>query len=561
VVSPQTIQGQKVKRDWEAVSETRSEPKDIKSTPEDSNTFNSERLYISGTGGQTARTGYEHGQRLESYSSSFTQPPFLPSLYFPPTTFTDYGPWTLPIPAPSFSTYTHPEPLPLAHLNPFANTPPRLFEDGLDPNGTLEINYRDLPNAGHFVNEIHRCWSAYPLSTINEVTGEVTTPVHAEIPVPRENPRSASDPGPLSELHYSDREEDWLSTEPGAEPNTEDEHQSSLQKAMRRLHGAPSESSDTSSDSARQVINQSHFSPSHGSSHEDSFAKVTRLGCKMNITGTPNGTGMQEAGSSVVDGSSPPEAARLGPLAAYAYRPEHCSPRIGTQVVRRAFEMDAPMVGSDQIRGGTSPITGWNQPKRKESLHTLNRSAGRMNLHDRPAIANQRQLFDITLAMDKYPASTSSLHRRQQSSDARVPRPGGKPATPILHAASSLPRLLRRYRSPSSRATATRDRKQALSWLGFLICCLFPPLLVIFGFGFFDGAIMLATDGEIEHFGKRQKRLARWVGSSIIIFAVLGLAIGLIVIRTVPNNLPRSIASTGYSATIKICGRRFEASM
>lgn len=542
VVSPQTIQGQRVKGDWETVSDTRSEPKDTKSTPEESDAPDSKRFYTNLAGGQIARSGREHGHRSGSYSSSFTQPSFLPSLYFPPTTLTDYGPWSLPVPSPSYSTYLHPKPLPMAHINPFANTPPRLLEDAFHSNGDQEIDYEDLPNAGHFVNEIQRCWSAYPLSTINEVTGEVTSTVHAELPPPCETARSASDPGPLSELHYSDREEDWLSTEPGPEGNTEDEHRSSLQKAMRRLHGACSESSDTSNDSARQTISQSHYSPRHGSSDENSFAKFTRLGGKVNITGTPSGTGMREAGSSVIDSSSPREAARYSPATAHAHRPQHHFPRIGAQAVRRVPEINAPTASSDQRPHGMSPIAERRHPKCGESLHTLHRSAGRMVLHDRPAITNQRTLFDITLATDKYPASITALHRRQQSSDTKIVRPGGKTVTPILPAANSLPRLLRRYRSPSSRATATRDRKQGLSWLGFLICCLFPPLLVIFGFGFFDGAIMLATDGEIEHFGKRQKRLARWVGGSIIISAVLGLAIGLIVIRAVPNNLPRSIA-------------------
>ena len=39
--------------------------------------------------------------------------------------------------------------------------------------------------------------------------------------------------------------------------------------------------------------------------HEDSFAKVSILGHKGNVTGTPEGTGAREVGSSLADGSSP----------------------------------------------------------------------------------------------------------------------------------------------------------------------------------------------------------------------------------------------------------------
>jgi hypothetical protein len=52
-----------------------------------------------------------------------------------------------------------------------------------------------------------------------------------------------------------------------------------------------------------------HLSPLHTNvsvalPRNKSFSKITRLGSKGNLTGTPHGTGMKEVGSSIADNSS-----------------------------------------------------------------------------------------------------------------------------------------------------------------------------------------------------------------------------------------------------------------
>lgn len=440
----------------------------------------------------------------------------------------------------SVPDYSHPPPLSADHINPFVSTPPQLTPGVFEP---LYHRQEDYPSSFYETagrdEHPHLYWLRNNLSVIQEVTGELTSSdILAAMQAGRE--RSAvieqQSHNRAVQDQLDDHEDEWISTQPGPDSETEDEGQTPLKKAMKRLHTRASHTSNASNESARQFVNHSHFSSSHGIDVENSFAKVSHLGLHANITGTPGGTGMREVGSSMA-GSSPLEARQYAPQHNHVQTRKQPYPRTTTQHVRDLKGVQALRSGH-QVRSDRLSVG----PQRYDERRVQNRKTPSRAQHtasmDRRSTAYQRELIDFTLVPRTQTAEPSMPRQPRVSGAVPLPEPGLRNA-PRLHVSSSFPRLLRRYQTPSSCHTSTRNRKQRVSWLAFGICFLFPPLLVVFGFGFFDSLAALVTDGRIEHFGKKQKRLARWIGFSITIFAVFGLAIGLIVVRMVPNNLPR----------------------
>jgi len=107
------------------------------------------------------------------------------------------------------------------------------------------------------------------------------------------------------------------------------------------------------------------------------------------------------------------------------------------------------------------------------------------------------------------------------------------------HAELFSPHLHRLYRPPSSHAEGLKSTKQKISWVVFAILALFPPLLIFFGHNMFEPLMIWMTKGRIEHFGRRPKEVAKYVGYLLTGAILLGLGIAMIAIRTVPNSLPR----------------------
>jgi hypothetical protein len=87
--------------------------------------------------------------------------------------------------------------------------------------------------------------------------------------------------------------------------------------------------------------------------------------------------------------------------------------------------------------------------------------------------------------------------------------------------------LLRPRRANSSIATLTRGRKKAISRIILALCVLFPPFLLLYGYSCLDPLIFSITNGQIEHFGRLEKKFGRYMGWLLTASVVFGLAIGL----------------------------------
>lgn len=84
-------------------------------------------------------------------------------------------------------------------------------------------------------------------------------------------------------------------------------------------------------------------------------------------------------------------------------------------------------------------------------------------------------------------------------------------------------------REDSSIKTSTAGRKAKISIAVLLICCLFPPVLLLYSIGWLDCLMEWWTKGQICSFGKVYKKLARQLGLFCVMCAIIGAAVGFCV--------------------------------
>jgi hypothetical protein len=80
-------------------------------------------------------------------------------------------------------------------------------------------------------------------------------------------------------------------------------------------------------------------------------------------------------------------------------------------------------------------------------------------------------------------------------------------------------------RDNSSIKTDLSGRKIKISSLVFGLCCLFPPMLVLYGVGYLDSMMLWITDGEISSFSKTHKKAALQVVCFFIIAILIAVPI------------------------------------
>jgi len=80
-------------------------------------------------------------------------------------------------------------------------------------------------------------------------------------------------------------------------------------------------------------------------------------------------------------------------------------------------------------------------------------------------------------------------------------------------------------RDNSSINTDLAGRKIRLSSLVFSLCCLFPPMLLLYGVGYLDNMMLWITEGEICAFSKAHKRAALQVVCFFIIAILIAVPI------------------------------------
>ena len=264
-----------------------------------------------------------------------------------------------------------------------------------------------------------------------------------------------------------------------------------------------------------------------------SFAKTTTLGPKANITGSPHGTNMRQVGSSLADKSSP------GP-------PWTSSPNY-------------PLSSSPAHHGASRLFQGSSLTSPK-SAHLRQNSRGEPSDSQSGALYDQIRAHREQLAAEGLlprpfspatPKETTS-HRRQRSlfggsfrtaPDVEHGFPESEeqptsylPTPPIPRVGLKRPLVysqahLRRHpRFDSDTGLALSRRKQHLSRIVLSLCLLFPPMLLVYGYGGMDSLMVSLSYGEITRFGSTEKRAALVLGYGLAISAVIGIIVGMIVV-------------------------------
>lgn len=229
------------------------------------------------------------------------------------------------------------------------------------------------------------------------------------------------------------------------------------------------QTSETSTSSESESAESLVVPNSHGT-----FSKMIHLGPRVNFTGTPHGTGMREVGSSMAGASSPPQI------------------------------WTSPHVRTSRWEGPPTPIT-------PTSAYAL--PAGQP-LSPSPVYSRGSR---ITL-------ERAEQFGRPVSYSVTTPLPLPQPGfiKPMEHDY----RLVRPIRTRMS-AREQRRRREAISRVVLACCVLFPPMLLLYGYGSLDEIIATVTDGEIEHFGEREKTIGLILGWAIVAACVGGLIVGL----------------------------------
>ncbi|KAF7446999.1 hypothetical protein Alg130_07460 [Pyrenophora tritici-repentis] len=312
-----------------------------------------------------------------------------------------------------------------------------------------------------------------------------------------------------------------------------------------------SQSDDTVATSS--TADESSFESSPvGLERENTFEKFSIVGPKGNLTGTPRGTGMHEAGSSIADTSSPGVklSSSVGRQSTRSdYNGFYASPFPATGSVTR-ISQTLPQSTPEHIRISSetsfsptpkglsttqekSPNPGSRQHMRSST--TFLRSQRRTS---RSAVPGQTKLRHMFLAPDI--RSTTSTHGahitrvmsgsdRPSTSDTSTPL---RPSHPSLDIHSPPARsLLVQEHSPHllciERDTNPADeaRRRKLSWIILGAFCLLPPTILLFRF-LGDNIIASVTGGRLGHVTPQSKRTA--------LIAGIAVNVGLVTVLLVP---------------------------
>ncbi|KAI9837110.1 MAG: hypothetical protein M1819_000761 [Sarea resinae] len=271
-----------------------------------------------------------------------------------------------------------------------------------------------------------------------------------------------------------------------------------------------------------------------------SFSNASPLGPRGNLTGTPGGTGMREVGSSLANGSSP------GMEWSSSVQSHARPPMAYCPVERKLFPYECSEVdstsrtlASDQLYGPP----GWS--KSRLSTHRMQlvddgllpRSFGR-HARGTPLQPVRESRSISLLSVSQYSEDGSSQcssssdfpdypsrHSVEAFSPTQLYNPKRRSAVVWPGAC-----LYRFPRPESSIVATTSKRKRNLSRLVLGLCFLFPPLLLLYGYGLMDAVIVQISRGEIEHFANAEKRFALWIGWTAAAAAAAGIVAAMIVI-------------------------------
>ncbi|KAI9877616.1 MAG: hypothetical protein M1830_003294 [Pleopsidium flavum] len=296
--------------------------------------------------------------------------------------------------------------------------------------------------------------------------------------------------------------------------------------------------------------------------HNGSFSKVTALGPKVNITGTPKGTGMREVGSSLADGSSP--GVKFSSSPDYPTNSPYAQHQNLDQQASRVLKSEhgshrRVKSGSDQFKGKPGRLyeAVREQGLRQDSNRPLGFMHDTIRAHRRQlAAANllpcaftppepKRYSTPLSLVSLIFPSvksresspvrsatavcqpetpthstyPTTSLAplspERAQTSTARIRME--RPTTRHFH---QTPRLVPRPRNPTA-AVLQRQKELGIMFIALLTIC--PPLWLIIGFGGMDDTMTSILRGEVVGFRAVDKKVAMILGCGVSVASSIAL--------------------------------------
>ncbi|KAH6643157.1 hypothetical protein C7974DRAFT_118400 [Boeremia exigua] len=298
-----------------------------------------------------------------------------------------------------------------------------------------------------------------------------------------------------------------------------------------------------------------------GLERENTFDKFTVVGPRGNLTGTPQGTGMHDAGSSVADTSSPGAklSSSVGPRSPCSdYDGFYASPYPASGSVTRIQQSRTADIESDHERSpsqitlfpsaynmeptqGSSPLAGPDGRRSLRSSTTFKPS----RRSSRAAVPGQTKLRQMVLAPDaRSTVSSKDTHfsrfmsvadsGRPSTSDTSTPLHPTHPSLDTFPTIRSGNTVIAHQHSPHllcpERKTTLEDeaRRRKLSWLIFACFCILPPCMFLFRM-WGDSIIVSVTEGELGHCTAKSKRAALIAGIVVNIGLVAAILVPILV--------------------------------
>jgi hypothetical protein len=429
------------------------------------------------------------------------------------------------------SLYSQPSPLP-AHQHPFGSSPPQLL-----PHARMNTA-PDTPSA--------------VLASSPPVVSK-TAPLFRLSTEPQDVIDSGTARQPLQapwadRYGFSDKEtQELLASGPNDEIIFDHEHDSPTQPKRKAVIQHAKGKKPVSSSPA------SPFDDSSAVERENTFHKLSVVGAKENLTGTPRGTGMHETGSSVADtstlGQRLSSSATQGGLRSVEYPGFYASPFPAVGSIT-SIEQPAPPSEAEHERTPSqvtlfSKSTDVESPSARAGNHrsvrgstTFQRAERRAS---RTAVPGQTKLRQMLLSpeMDRKTLSVdtsfSRINRgsdRPSTSDTTTPLRPHLTAEeraafrmPIAH--NDSPHLLCPERADNPEDEA---RRRKLSWAILAVFCLLPPCIMlhrVWG----DAMMASLTKGRLGHCTNQSKKVALIAGIAVNVAIVTAIVVPIVVIH------------------------------
>ncbi|KAF2737174.1 hypothetical protein EJ04DRAFT_574812 [Polyplosphaeria fusca] len=469
----------------------------------------------------TGRPSLDDGDSIADYSSTDDDEDALEAI--PESSFATVGTQGM---QRDSSMYHHPSPLG-SHVNPFRSSPPALIQSGnriVSEHASMSPPHANPPTSG----------TTTPLFAAKRgvISSEAWDRGFQKPPFLRFN----------QELEDNE-EQDMLNSGPNDEILYEDPHPLAgmAPRHSVRMDLPTSGSLSTSPEDARLQ-------------RENTFEKLSTLGPKGNLTGSPQGTGMHEAGSSLANTSSPGARFSSSPYTQNEYRGFYMEPGRRSSM-NRVQGSHLRKHDDDEHERTPSQVTLFPSHYRMESLSSQgsnpsisNKSAqATRKERRRSAVHGQTKLRNMLLSTDNHTLSSvnsekgprfmgTALDDRPSSSNTESPlRPAhhnrnlssrnvGTLKTIDLEADFS-PHLLCPERAIDPAEEAERKQK---SWIIFMLFCLLPPAIILFRW-VGDSVIVTLTGGRLGHVSEQPKKIAPWVWVTVNGAIVVAIVVGVIV--------------------------------